>query len=252
MREKLKILVVDDNRQMVKTICDILRVKGYEVLPAYSGEEAVSLGKEGEEFDCVLMDIKMPGIDGVAALKMIKDVSPDTPVVLMSAYATNEQAAEARRNGAAAVLSKPIDFQQILSFLALLQKDESILVVDDDPVFCKTLKEVLTARGYHVVTEMEPDKVLQSMEENYKLVVILDLKLGVADGLEVLKDIRAKYPTKPVVMVTGYGSDKTASIEGGMKIGAYASLYKPFAMDELVRIIEEISRKKLRSSFGDT
>jgi DNA-binding NtrC family response regulator len=99
---------------------------------------------------------------------------------------------------------------------------------------------------------MEPDKALRSMAESYKLVVILDLKLGAIDGLEVLKDIRVKYPTKPVVMVTGYGSDKTASIESGMKIGAYASLYKPFAMDELVTIIEEVSRKKLRSFFGDT
>jgi CheY-like chemotaxis protein len=45
MSEKLKVLVVDDDRRMVKTICDILRVKGYEALPAYSGEEAVAMGK---------------------------------------------------------------------------------------------------------------------------------------------------------------------------------------------------------------
>lgn len=251
MNEKLKVLVVDDDRRMVKTICDILNVKGYITMAAYSGEEAFDKVKE-ESPDCVLMDLKMPGIDGVEALKIIKELRPELPVVLMSAYAAEEQVAEAKRHGASTVLTKPIDFQQILSFLSLLQKDESILVVDNDPVFCKTLQDILTARGYHVTTEMEPDKALRSMEENYKLVVILDLKLGAVDGLEVLKDIRAKYPTKPVVMVTGYGSDKTVAIESGMKIGAYASLYKPFAMDELVRIIEEISRQKLRSFFGDT
>ena len=123
MSEKLKILVVDDDRRMVKTICDILRVKGYEALPAYSGEEAVQLVPE-EAFDCVLMDIKMPGIDGVEALKMIKGVAPDTPVVLMSAYATKEQAEEAKLHGAAMVLTKPIDFPQVLSFLSLLGKAE--------------------------------------------------------------------------------------------------------------------------------
>lgn len=250
MNEKLKILVVDDDRRMVKTICDILNVKGYAAMPTYSGEEALGQVREAPP-DCVLMDIKMPGIDGVATLKIIKELMPELPVVLMSAYAAEEQVAEAKRHGASTVLGKPIDFKQILSFLSLLQKDESILVVDNDPVFCKTLKDILTARGYQVTTEMEPDSALRSMEESYKLVVILDLKLGAIDGLDVLKDIRVKYPAKPVVMVTGYGSDKTASIESGMKIGACASLYKPFAMDELIKIIEEISRKKLRSFFGD-
>jgi two-component system, NtrC family, response regulator HydG len=129
MREKQKILVVDDDRRMVKTICDILRVKGYEALPAYSGEEAVEVAKR-EAFDCVLMDLKMSGIDGVAALKMIKDVVPDTPVVLMSAYATKEQAEEAKLHGAAMVLTKPIDFQQVLSFFSLLRKAESVLPSD--------------------------------------------------------------------------------------------------------------------------
>jgi DNA-binding NtrC family response regulator len=252
MHDKLKVLVVDDDRRMVKTICDILKVKGYAAIAAHSGEEALRQVREAPP-DCVLMDIKMPGIDGVATLKIIKELRPELPVVLMSAYAAEEQIAEAKHHGASTVLSKPIDFQQILSFLSLLQKDESILVVDNDPAFCKMLKDILTARGYQVTTEMEPDQALRSMAENYKLVVILDLKLGAVDGLDVLKDIRVKYPTKPVVMVTGYGSDQTAaSIESGMKIGAYASLYKPFAMNELVKIIEEISREKLRSFFGDT
>ncbi|MDO9080739.1 MAG: response regulator, partial [Desulfuromonadales bacterium] len=93
MNGKLKILVVDDDRRMVRTICDILQVKGYEPLPAYCGEEAVKMVQQ-QEFDCVLMDIRMPGIDGVAALKRIKDVAPDTPVVLMSANASDGQVAE--------------------------------------------------------------------------------------------------------------------------------------------------------------
>ena len=61
MKEKLRILVVDDDRRMVRTICDILKVKGYEPIEAYSGEEAVVKAKE-ESPDCVLMDLKMPGI----------------------------------------------------------------------------------------------------------------------------------------------------------------------------------------------
>lgn len=131
MSEKLKVLVVDDDRRMVKTICDILHLKGYEALPAYSGEEAMNKLKD-EGPDCVLMDLRMPGMNGVETLKMIRDLSPDTPVVLMSAYASNEQTEEARLNGAATIFTKPVDFQQILSFLALLKDEKNIPMAENN------------------------------------------------------------------------------------------------------------------------
>lgn len=242
--------MVDDDRRMVKTICDILRVKGHDPHLAYSGEEAVHMVR-GESFDCVLMDLKMPGIDGVEALKKIKEAAPDLPVVLMSAFATESQAEEAERLGAHAVLSKPIDVQNVLSFLSLLRKEESILIVDDDPMFCRTLKDILQVRGYRVETETDPEHVLGVMEANYELLVVLDLKLGRADGVDVLKEIRGKYPTKPVVLVTGQPGESAASIEKAMRIGAYTCLYKPLEIEKLVEIIEETSRRKLRTLLGE-
>ncbi|MBI5643554.1 MAG: response regulator [Deltaproteobacteria bacterium] len=250
MIEHLKVLVVDDDRRMVKTICDILKVKGYTALPAYSGEEALQKVREDKP-DCVLMDIKMDGIDGVEATKMIKAISPSLPVVLMSAYATEEQTNEAKKQGAYTVLTKPIDVQQVLSFLSLIRKEESILVVDDDPAFSRTLRDILQASGYNVETEADPEKVLGHMERNYKLVVLLDLKLGSVNGLDILKAIRARYPGKPVVLVTGYRETMASSIETGLQIGAYACLYKPFAIEELTGIIEEISFNKLKSLLGE-
>ena len=250
MEEKIKVLVVDDDRRMVKTICDILKVKGYEALQAYTGEEAIEKVKS-EIPDCVLMDIKMPGINGVEALKMIKDISPNLPVLLMSAYATEELIKEGKQQGAYTVLTKPIDIQMVLLFLSLLRKEESILVVDDDPAFCKTLMDILHSRGYRVETEADPEKVLGHMEQDYKLVVILDLKLGNANGLDVMKAIRAKYPSKPVVLVTGYREEMADSIRKGLEIGAYTCLYKPFDMEELFRFIKEISHKKIKAIFGE-
>jgi two-component system response regulator HydG len=246
----MKILIVDDDRRMVKTIFDILEVKGYEPSIAYTGEEALQK-IVSEKPDCVLMDIKMPGINGVEALKKIKNLSPDLPVILMSAYATEEQIEEAKQHGAYTVLNKPIDIQIVLSFFALLGKEESILIVDDDPNFCKTLKDILKTRGYKVTTEPDPDKVLEHMEQTYMLTVLLDLNLGTKDGLDVLKAIRSRYPSKPVVLVTGMREEMTNSIEKGLKIGAYTYLYKPFEVEALIDTIKEISRKKLKSFLGE-
>ncbi len=243
----MKILVVDDDRRIVKTTCDILKVKGHEAVGAYSGEEGVEMVRSNAP-DCVLMDIKMPGINGVEALKQMKQIVPDLPVVLVSAYATDDLLEEAKRAGAYAVLSKPLNFPIILSFLSLLDREESILIVDDDPEFCKTLKDILTLKGLQVETETEPHSVMGHLESNYRLaIVLLDLKLGEVNGVEVLKDIQARYPGKPVVLITGYRKEMADSIELARKIGAYTCLYKPFEMDDLFRLIEEIRLKKLQS-----
>lgn len=123
MGENVKVLVVDDNRAMVKTICDILKVKGYESIIAYSGEEALEK-VQSDNPGCVLMDLKMPGIDGVKALELIREVDPVLPVLLFSAFATKEQVEEAERRGAAAVLPKPLDMQLFICFLSHLEKGE--------------------------------------------------------------------------------------------------------------------------------
>lgn len=251
MTEKTRILVVDDDRRIVRTTSDILRLNGYDVATAFSGEEAVARVK-AEVPDCVLMDLTMPGIDGVDALKRIREAAPDVPVVLMSAYATDEQVREAKRFGAATVLTKPIDIQQVLSFFSLLRREDTIMVVDDDPSFSLTLNDMLESSGFRVVIEKDPAKVLFHMEQRYHLVVILNLKLGGYDGLEILRSVRSRYPGKPVVLVTGYRQEMAASIEQGIQIGAYTCLYKPFATDELLGVIAEISRKKLNNVLGET
>jgi two-component system response regulator HydG len=121
MEKKIKVLVVDDDRRMVKTICDILQFKGYETEQAYCGEDAVEKAKE-DGLDCVLMDLKMPGIDGIETLKIIKEMRHGLPVMLMSAYATLEQSEEAKREGAHALLAKPIDIQAALLFISQLKE----------------------------------------------------------------------------------------------------------------------------------
>ncbi len=243
----MRILVVDDDRRIVKTTCDILSLKGHEPIPAYSGEEGVEKVR-GDVPDCVLMDVKMEGISGAEALKRMEAIAPALPVVLVTAYATDELVEAAKRDGAYAVLSKPLNFPVILSFLSLLRQEESILVVDDDPEFCRTLKDILTLRGFQVETETEALGVIGHLDNNYKLaIILLDLQLGAVDGVEVLQQIQAKYPGKPVVLVTGYRQEMASSIEKARRMGAYTCLYKPLEMEALYQLLDEIRIKKLQS-----
>lgn len=244
----MDILVVDDDRRNVKTTCDILRVKGHEATAAYSGEEGVER-VEADCPDCVLMDIKMPGIGGLEALKQMRAIAPALPVILVSAYATDELAAEAKRHGAFAILSKPLNLQALLGFMELLSKAENILVVDDDPGFSRTLKDILTLRGYHVRTEMDPGGVLGDLAQEQQLVVLLDVKLGAVDGVEILRRIRDEHPAVPVIMMTGYRQEVSDSIGKASQLGALTCLYKPFEVEALLAVLEDLRSKKLRRTL---
>ena len=89
------VLVVDDDRPMVKTIRAILDHRGWESIGAFSGEEAVA-SVAARPFHAVLMDVRMTGITGVEACKAIHAAQPRTPVILMTAYAAQEIARRGR------------------------------------------------------------------------------------------------------------------------------------------------------------
>ena len=115
---KPRILVVDDDRAMVRTLCDILRMRGWEAVPAHSGEEAIETTQRADDYACVLMDIKMPGIDGISALKVMKSAAPDLRVILMSAYTTDDDIQQALGHGVWRVIPKPIDLPALFAMLA--------------------------------------------------------------------------------------------------------------------------------------
>ena len=116
-----RIAVVDDDDAMVETLCDVLELHGWDPVRASDGEQAVKL-VTAEQIDVVLMDIRMPKMNGVDALREIKRVRPATRVVLFTASAAQELLAGAERYGAARVLKKPVDAVELLSVLEGLRK----------------------------------------------------------------------------------------------------------------------------------
>jgi CheY-like chemotaxis protein len=229
MENKLRILVVDDDRMMAKTLVDILKVKGYEAEAVHSGPEALEKVTQGSfgsaqdrPFDCVLTDIKMPEVNGVELYRALKARRPDLPVVLMTAYSTDKLVEEGLEEGAIAALTKPLDINCLLCFFSSLRKERSIAIVDDDPQFCKTLGDVLRMRGFAVTQASDPHGVVERLGADGQ-VVLLDMRLNNISGLGILREIRERHPHLPVVLVTGYREEMASAIEAALKIGYVGS-----------------------------
>jgi two-component system response regulator HydG len=248
MSGRLRILIVDDERRMAKTLVDILKVKGYKAEAAHSAPEALHMVQKGH-FDCVLTDIRMPEMNGVELYQAAKESQPDLPVVLMTAYSSDTLVKVGQEKGAIAVLTKPLDINLLLSFFSSLRKQPSIVIVDDDPQFCKTLGDILRERYFKVAEVIYPHNLLKALGPDSQ-VVLLDMKLNSISGLDLLKDIKKQSPELPVILVAGYREEMAPSIEAALKIGAYTCLYKPFQIDKLLQLLSHIHRQELGRLLG--
>ena len=113
----IKILVADDepsHRQMIEAV---LAAEGYEVTQAEDGQAAIS-AIEDRFYDLVIMDIRMPNVDGIQALQKIKQISPDIPVIIMTAYASVGTAVDALKSSAYDYLIKPLDIEELKILVA--------------------------------------------------------------------------------------------------------------------------------------
>ncbi|WP_028313728.1 sigma-54-dependent transcriptional regulator [Desulfatibacillum aliphaticivorans] len=106
------ILVVDDDEGHRKTLYTVIKSWGYNVKTAEDGSIAVDMVREGP-YDVILMDVRMAEMDGIQALKLIKEYNPSIPVLIMTAYSSVESAIEAMKTGAYDYLTKPLDFEDL-------------------------------------------------------------------------------------------------------------------------------------------
>ncbi len=120
-----RILVVDDEKDFVQMLSLRLKEEGEKPTPAYSGKECLEILKN-EEIDVVILDIKMPGMDGIETLREVKRRFPLVEVVMLTGHGTIETAVEGMKLGASDYLLKPADFEDLSAKLeaARKRKDE--------------------------------------------------------------------------------------------------------------------------------
>ncbi len=109
-----RILVVDDEATTRISLAELLRLEGYDVTIAASGEEALDIITRNPPFDLMVLDIKMPGMDGLQLTEAVQQRSRDTVIILLTAFGTLETAIQALRRGAHDYLLKPCPIPQIL------------------------------------------------------------------------------------------------------------------------------------------
>jgi CheY-like chemotaxis protein len=231
---KGRVFIVDDDRDHAESIADVLEQRGYAVEVATSGEEGARRFREAT-FDLVLMDVKLPGMNGVETFAEFRKIRPDARVVMMTGFSVEQLLAQAVEDGALGVLRKPFPIADLLDLLERVKPRGLVLVADDDPDFADSIVPVLRRHGYSVRIARTGEEALSAAEGANCLV--LDLKMPVLSGIEVYLRLKEAGRAVPTIMVTAYADaerDALARLDpahGGL-------LIKPFDPADLLRAID--------------
>ncbi len=112
------IMLVDDEVSFVETLAKRLDKRKIKAITAFSGEESLEKLKANQDLDVIVLDVKMPGMDGIETLKNIKKASPLTEVLMLTGHATVETAIDGMKLGAYDFLMKPCDIEELVSKVA--------------------------------------------------------------------------------------------------------------------------------------
>ena len=242
-RQSEKVLIVDDEENMRRTLADILTDEGYQVSTAATGEEAIKLCSK-RPHEIILMDVRMPGIDGVETFRQIRRHQEGVRVILMSAYSVDDLKTIALDEGAIAFLSKPLDLEQVINLIGGV-KDTAILVVEDDEQTAELLRENLRRQGYRVTIAKSPHDALELVEQIHFDLIFLDANLPSMNGLELYLAIKKITPTAVAIMISNMEKEFEEIAKEAVRRNAYTIVRKPLDIDHILDLLQRITCKRV-------
>ena len=239
MKTNRRILVVDDNIDYCEGIIDFLEMEGFDAIGVHDGFKALETVME-EEFDMVLMDVRMPGMDGVETFQKLKEVSPETPTILMTAFAVESRIREALRNGVFGAFQKPVDNERLIcSINKTFSGGVLIMIAEDDKELCSSILGKFAEKGFlGVVARNQETALLRASEKSFDF-IILNANHKDINVIEVYQKISDFRPDVNIILITD-DKKKTENLIGQSSEKDVCAIFeKPVNIDNLIITIEK-------------
>ncbi len=233
---------------MCQTLQDILETEGYTVFVANSGQEAIAICQR-QHFDVIIMDVRMPDLNGVEAYRRIKTFAEDTRVIMMSAYSVEELKREALAEGAIAFLQKPLEVERVLRLIAETEQPPVLLVMPD-AVERERLTTSLGQQPYRTYTVNTAEEALELARQIRFHIIMIDTRLATMNGLDLYLALKEITPTSVTIMLAETDPQFIEQAEEAVRRSAYTFLRKPLDLEYLLRLLEHIQRQ-LYSNMTD-
>ena len=138
------VLLIDDEEQFLKVLGERLETRGLQVNTVTSGEDALTL-IDDKNYDAIILDLAMPGIDGIETLKLLKEKNPDLEIIMLTGHATVQKGIEAMKLGAEDFLEKPVELSVLLEKISAA-KNKRILILEKKSQ--EAIKKIITTKAW--------------------------------------------------------------------------------------------------------
>ena len=139
-----KVLLVDDETDFLSIMSERMKARGMDVSTAASAKEAIQMAG-AESFDAIILDLQMPEMDGLEALKALKAINPELQVILLTGHATIEKGVEAMKLGAMDLMEKPADLKTLAEKIKKAKAKKVILVEKQSE---ENIKHIIGGKGW--------------------------------------------------------------------------------------------------------
>jgi len=204
-----RVLIVDDDIDHAESLADVIEMRGHTAQLAHTGEEALRQFR-ASHFDVVLLDVKLPGINGVETFLEMRKIRPTAQVMMMTGFSVEQLVMQAIEGGALGVLHKPFAATRVLELFSAVKPRGRVLVADEDPGFIESVLPMLRGAGYAVEVAATGAEALDKMLRQEFDCLLLDLHLPVLSGAELYAQLVKAGRKLPTVLVTaedGVGTD---------------------------------------------
>jgi diguanylate cyclase (GGDEF)-like protein/PAS domain S-box-containing protein len=265
------VLIVEDNPANMKLASLLLLNAGHTVLRAVDAEAGLTLAR-AEKPDLILMDIQLPGMDGLTATALLKR-DPATaliPVIALTALAMQEDREKSQLAGCDAYIAKPLRYEELYAAIdtllakggtvggkqskslasdAVTSPTATILIVDDEIQERKLLQALLRPEGYITLSAANGEEALALIAQRAPDLILLDVMMPGMDGYQLASTLKAEAATStiPIIMIT-VQSERSARL-AGLNAGAEEFLTKPVDRAELWLRVRNLLRLKALGDF---
>jgi len=243
---KRTVLIVDDDKIIREQLEKEMARNFFITFTATDGRSALEVF-DRESVDILLLDVRLPDMDGLDVLGQVKAKKPECEVIVMTGFGSHDIAIKALRYGAIDYLEKPIQSEVLTAAIGrasekLSEREElsyknSLLLIDDDQLTLKLLTRALEREGYTVYSADNGKDGLKIIESNKIDVLIVDIQMEGMNGIEVLEQAKKMYMDIEGIMVTGH-RDQALAVKA-LRAGALDYIAKPVHMEELYLSIEK-------------